>query len=322
MISSLFEKVPFEDRYLKNPANAVDVIIPIIHTNELWDSNLKSIFREIPVKRLLISDGGCIDDSMEVLKNYPRVEIYDHKKFVSLGYCLRKLMEAVETEHFIYLHSDVYLPKGWFDTMWESGKKLDWCESKQINAYLLDIPADYSRYYRALSGGQIGKKSSFASVLPMIDDDYLYRNEDIIFSELIKQTGGSYGRSEALLYHEIMNKRSQWRRTIMKIDLSVDRSREEEIREYDMQARGLIKYLPPNGQSKPGTLLSIQRLIELNHLDMDEFKAWVKTTPYGDQWIKVLESKTYTLKVETHMLLIRMSETYRQLKKMIRLIFA
>lgn len=322
MISHLFSQTPFEDRFSKNADRAVDVIIPIIHTNEMWDANLRSIYREIPVKRLLISDGGCIDDSLDVLKKYPRVEIFDHKKYVSLGYCLKKLMEEVKTERFIYLHSDVYLPEGWFDQMWQSGSQYDWCESKHINTFLLDIPADYSKYNRALSGGQIGKTASFAKVLPKIDDDYLYRNEDIIFAELIKETGAKYGRSEALLYHEIMNKRSQWRRTIMKLDISVDKSREEEIREYDMQARGLIKYLPPNDQSKPGTLASIQKLIELNHLDLEKFKEWVKTTPYGDQWLKVIDSKSYSLRVEAHMLLIRLSETYRQIKKMIRLLFA
>lgn len=321
MIAHLFAQSSFKDRFTENSKNAVDVIIPIIHTNELWEANLHSIYREIPVNRLLISDGGCIDDSLEVLKKFPRVEVFDHKKFVSLGYCLRKLMEEVQTPRFIYLHSDVYLTEGWFEQMWESGTKYDWCESKHINTFLLDIPAEYANYNRALSGGQIGRMEAFKKVLPEIGDDYLYRNEDIIFSELIKKHGGSYGRSEALLYHEIMNKRSQWRRTITKLDISVDRSREEEIREFEMQARGLIKYLPPNEQSKASTLISIQKLIELNVLDIAEFKAWVKTTPYGDEWMKVIKfNRAHYVKGELRTLARLVRDTFKQVLRIVKIL--
>ncbi len=65
----------------ENPEGAVDVIIPIIHTNELWRANLKSIYREIPVNRLILGDGGCIDDSIDVAREFPRVQVLDHTKF-------------------------------------------------------------------------------------------------------------------------------------------------------------------------------------------------------------------------------------------------
>jgi hypothetical protein len=41
------------------PDQGVTVIIPIVHTNELWEENLKSIYREIPTAQLLIGDGGA-----------------------------------------------------------------------------------------------------------------------------------------------------------------------------------------------------------------------------------------------------------------------
>ena len=115
---------PFADRFATDSARAVDVIIPIVHTNELWRSNLISIYREIPVNRLLIGDGGCIDDSLEVARQFPRVEVLDHRNFTSLGYSIRHLIEAVETEWFVYLHSDVFLPPGWFETMFASAKRV------------------------------------------------------------------------------------------------------------------------------------------------------------------------------------------------------
>src|SRR5262249_10579960 len=116
----------FEDRLAQNSAGAIDVIIPIIHTNELWRANLTSIFREIPVRRLLIADGGCKDDSIAIARSFPRVEVFDHREYRSLGFSLRKLIEAVESEWFAYLHSDVYLPPGWFEAMKAHQKEYDW----------------------------------------------------------------------------------------------------------------------------------------------------------------------------------------------------
>jgi hypothetical protein len=69
MASSIFEEYyiprPLEDRFARDASDAIEVIIPVIHTNELWRANPNSIYREIPVRRLLISDGGCKDDSIE-----------------------------------------------------------------------------------------------------------------------------------------------------------------------------------------------------------------------------------------------------------------
>src|SRR5262245_27577412 len=112
-----FDNPPFVDRLNADPGLAVDVIIPVLHTNELWQANLLSVYREIPVSRLLLGDGGCVDDTIEVARKFPRVEVFDHRAFKSLGFSIRRLIEEVQSEWFIYLHSDVYLPEGWFDNM-------------------------------------------------------------------------------------------------------------------------------------------------------------------------------------------------------------
>ena len=49
----------FVDRFLQRPEGAIDVIIPVLNTNELWEKNLIAIYREIPVKRLIIGNAGC-----------------------------------------------------------------------------------------------------------------------------------------------------------------------------------------------------------------------------------------------------------------------
>lgn len=271
---------PFVDRYLEQPEKGVDVIIPVIHTNDLWEANLLSFFREIPIHTLLIGDGGCIDDSIEIVRKFPRVTVLNHRNFISQGYSIRKLMEAVETEWFVYLHSDVYLPKGWFEKMRSYQEKYDWYECRQQATLLVEYPLDYPPYDRALSGTQMGRTVAFQNILPIIDDDFLKRNEDIILSELIIKNGYKYGRvADIFHYHQTLRKPTPLSRKVKGVRIDVEVGHEEEIRTWNMQAKGIIKYLQP---SSPGLINnatgSVYKLQELGVLDWNEFKKWVKET--------------------------------------------
>lgn len=293
MIDEILRHHEFFDRFAQSTDNSVDVIIPVIHTNGLWEQNLKSIYREIPVRRLLISDGGCIDDSIAIVRRFPRVTVFDHASFISLGYCIRKLIEEVTTEHFVYLHSDVYLTSGWFDRMFEHRSEYDWYESSQVTSFIVDIPIDYAAYHRPLSGGQLGRRAAFDPILPTIDDDFLYRNEDLILAQLVKNRGGRYGRiADALLYHQVMNKRSRWQRTITQFQIALSKSPEEEIREASMQARGLVKYLSPGTpEIKESMVGSLRTLISREATTLDEFERWMASMPHGSDWQKVLREE-------------------------------
>jgi len=76
-----YTEEPFFDRYEGMEGSAIDIIIPVIHTNELWEVNLLSFYREIPIHKLLIGDGGCIDDSISIAEKFPRVQIFDHRSY-------------------------------------------------------------------------------------------------------------------------------------------------------------------------------------------------------------------------------------------------
>lgn len=275
----------FIDRFKKDKKDAVDVIIPIVHTNELWRKNLLSIYREIPVKRLLIGDGGCIDDSLKIALKFPRVKIFNHRKFVSLGFSIRKLIEEVQTPWFIYLHSDIYLPEGWFNEMTKHKSKYDWFECRQHHTLLIDFPLPYPPEDRSLSGSQMGRKEAFKKILPQIDDDYLYRNEDMIYADLIKGQGYKYGRvASTFHFHQIMNKRSAWLRTIKNVSFKIEKSPKEESREWIMQIKGIIKYTDPRDpqliQSVQGSLLELLKRKDFN---FSQFEKWVKKT--NPKWL-------------------------------------
>ena len=273
-----YSQEQFQDRFLTDPADAMDVVIPVIHTNELWEKNLISIYREVPVNRLLIGDGGCLDDSIVVAQRFPRVQVFDHKSYVSLGYSIRKLIEAVETEWFIYLHSDVYLPDGWFDTMKRYRSQYDWFGCPMQHTIMVEYRlVDNVRPY---AGSQIGRKAAFEKGLSRIDDDYVYRQEDFIFENVVASAGFKNGRVEdAFHYHQTLRKPSKWERKVQKVGIQTEQSREEELRTWTMQGKGIIKYLMPTSDwviSEVRT--SVRRLSELGGFDLQEFRRWTAAT--------------------------------------------
>jgi hypothetical protein len=271
---------PFIDRYLTEAKDAVDVIIPVIHTNELWKANLLSFYREIPIHKLLIGDGGCIDDSISIAEKFPRVQIFDHRSFKSLGYSIRKLIEAVETDWFIYLHSDVYLPVGWYEAMQRYQGQYDWFECRHQATLLVEYPLDYTNVQRPLSGSQVGRKAAFEGVLPSIDDDFLYRNEDIILAELVQRAGFRYGRvDEVFHYHQTMHKPTPWARKVKAVKIDVELSREEDVRTCMMQGKGIVKYLQPHSNWLIRQVVqSFNRLTELKQITWRDCKQWVMET--------------------------------------------
>lgn len=284
-INSIFRKyyseVSFTDRFIASPGSAVDVIIPVVHTNELWEPNLKSIYREIPVNRLLISDGGCIDDSIKIVKKFPRVEVYDHRKYISLGYCLKKLIEAVETEWFVYLHSDVYLPEGWFDTMKKYQGEYDWfgCPMRitaMIDYHNVDKMASEIRPY---AGSQMGRKKVFMKGIKKIDDDFVYRQEDYVLAHIVETDGFRHGRIEDTFhYHQVMHKESPWERKLKSVSVEVEWSQEESVRASIMQIKGIVKYLYPTNTLKKELESHIQKLINLGEFNKAELRRWVEET--------------------------------------------
>ena len=283
-----YQKRSFVDRFLEfGNTDPIDVIIPVIHTNELWKSNLLSIYREIPVNRLLIGDGGCIDNSIATACQFPRVVVLDHRQFVSLGYSIRKLVEAVETEWFVYLHSDVYLPPNWFEAMKANCNNYEWIECSPHLTILLDQPLDHHKTMRPFSGAQLGKTDAIREVASVIEDDYLYRNEDIILVELLQKSGYRYSRLyDVHHYHQEMAKKSFVHRKVKNIAFEWDIDLKEEVRASKMQVMGLIKYLLPRSDMPLDHYeyqKSLRRLSTLNEIDKREFYAWIEKT--NPKWL-------------------------------------
>lgn len=240
-----YSEQSFTDRFVEDPSNAIDVVIPVYHTNELWHANLISIYREVPVRRLLISDGGVIDDSIEVVKKFPRVEVLNHRHYKSLGKCIAELIKAVSAEWFIYLHSDVYLPPGWFDTMMPYSSQYDWYGCPMN----ITVLANYRLIepLRPYAGSQIGRKAAFEKGIDVVEDDYVYRQEDFVFNRIVEDAGFKTGKVEDTFhYHQVMFRQSAgFDLNIRQVKVETHTSEKEILRTQDTQLRGIVKYLDP-----------------------------------------------------------------------------
>lgn len=290
---------PFVDRYELDSANAVDVIIPVFHTNELWHINLISIYREVPVRRLLISDGGVIDDSIDIVSKFPRVEVFNHRHFKSLGKCIAELIKEVSSEWFIYLHSDVYLPGGWFDAMLPHSKQYDWYGCPMNITVLTQYRPETVRPY---AGSQIGRKAAFMQGIDRIDDDYVYRQEDFVFNKVVEDAGYKTGKIEDTFhYHQLMYRKSTgYDLNIKSVSVETKTSEAEILRTQDTQLRGIVKYLDPKEDIVIGMFqLFSSSMLANNQIGYKSFRQWIKLhnpkwLPYFD-WRSLI--KVYVFKM-------------------------
>ena len=285
IFATYYEDQPFVDRFASDPRGAVDVIIPVFHTNELWKANLVSIYREIPVRRMLISDGGCIDDSIEVVQGFPRVEVFDHRAYKTLGKCIAALIHEVTADWFVYLHSDVYLPPGWFDKMVAHQPELDWFGCPMNITVMVNYRL--RRPERPYAGSQMGRKAAFAGVLDRIDDDFVYRQEDFVFKRIVEDNGFTEGKVEDTFhYHQLMYRPSAgFDLDIEDVDVKVRTKPHERRRALVMQVYGIVKYVKPtNPWLVDDFLTTAFSAVDEGFMKAEELDAFI--AKHNPEWAK------------------------------------
>jgi len=285
---SIFEEYykpkEFTDRFLGNSEQSVDVIIPVYHTNELWEANLIALYREVPVRRLLISDGGVIDDSIDIVQRFPRVEVFNHRQYKTLGKCIAELIKQVSSEWFIYVHSDVYLPPDWFDSMAKHQDEYDWYGCPMNITALINYRNHEPR--RPYAGSQMGRKAAFGPALDEIDDDFVYRQEDFVFDKVVTDSGYKTGKVEDTFhYHQLMYRKSSgYDLNVTKVRVETNTSEAEVLRANDMQLRGIVKYLDPK---EPYVIDDFKWLTSLmlqsGLISFNSFRKWIKL--HNKNWL-------------------------------------
>jgi glycosyltransferase involved in cell wall biosynthesis len=285
------------DRALAEPSlEKVDVIIPVKNAKGNWKKCLDSFYREIPINQLLIGDGGCTDNTIEIVRKYPRAKVFDHSKFKTLGFSIRRLIEKVGTEWFVYLHSDVSLPHGWYDEMCKYRTKWMWFECKRIGVYADGTKRELVEQYeaqRAYSGSQMGKSTILKEAVKPFDDDYIQRTEDIIIMQNVEKLGYEYGKVPTTFhYHYITYPYAPT------------------LSDALQTAQAIIKYLSPSKENTATVRTNIVKLAQVGVLTNEYWKEWTqKTNPVWLVWIPVSYKGEETWAVR---LLSRAKEIYKE----------
>jgi glycosyltransferase involved in cell wall biosynthesis len=116
----------------------VDVVMLTKNSESLLDACLKSIYENVPVKRLIVIDAFSTDNTLKILdefnKKYGNIKIITEKS--SRGKARERGIREVETDWFMFVDSDVILCKDWF-------KKASGYVQEDVGAiWGVDIPGD------------------------------------------------------------------------------------------------------------------------------------------------------------------------------------
>jgi glycosyltransferase involved in cell wall biosynthesis len=98
---------------MSNEPRWIDVVILTKNSEKpLLKMCLESIYANVPVNRLIVVDGYSEDNTIRILKSYPKVSIVQVKG--SRGTARKEGIEEVETDWFAFVDSDLVLCKDWF----------------------------------------------------------------------------------------------------------------------------------------------------------------------------------------------------------------
>lgn len=116
----------------------VDVVMLTKNSEHFLNACLKSVYENVPVKRLIVVDGSSTDNTLIILnefsKKYGNVKIITENG--SRGKAREKGIQEVETDWFMFVDSDVILCKDWFT---KASKHIQ----KDVGAiWGVDIPGD------------------------------------------------------------------------------------------------------------------------------------------------------------------------------------
>jgi glycosyltransferase involved in cell wall biosynthesis len=97
-------------------SNPVDVIVLTLNSERLLRKCVDSVYRNVPVNRLIVVDGYSTDNTMRIVKELQKkhgnvITIQDRG---SRGRARQLGMNRVETEWFMFVDSDVTLSFNWF----------------------------------------------------------------------------------------------------------------------------------------------------------------------------------------------------------------
>lgn len=249
----------FVDRHEEGPElGPIDVCMLTLDAVIFLERCLNTVYREIPVRRLLVCDGGSKDGTIEVLEKYPRVQLFVRPDIRTTGKAVEFLFSQVETESFVIIDADIELPLGWYDDMCKYQDKYDFLEcSGRILAFHIyrKYPLAINELERSHEFCFLGRKEAVKEF--KCEDDYVWRMTDFYLRQQIEKAGYTYQKVPVYhTHHEIerIPYQSDEEKTYSKVTLNVKVTGPERIildterwkKAMVKHAMGIVKYLDPN----------------------------------------------------------------------------
>ena len=245
----------FFDRNESGRANAVDVLMLTLDAESFLNRCLYSVYKEVPVNRLFVCDGGSKDNTLEILGKYPRVRVFSRPDIRTTGKAMEFLLSKVETEWLVLLDADIELPSGWYDEMCRHKAAADMIEnSRRFMGYHLyrEDTGKLGSNARPYDFCHLGRKESVRAF--KCDDDFVWGMNDIFLRDVVERSNGKYVKV-ADTYHlhhtteEVLHK-SDIEKSFRKLTFKepqwqiVDKGRYEKMLQKFIF--GLVKYVDPN----------------------------------------------------------------------------
>ena len=94
----------------------IDVAILTMNSGRMLRECINSVYKNIPVKNLIIIDGCSTDNTADIVKEFQ--EKYGNVTFIqekgTRGTARQKAIQIVKSDWFMFVDSDVLLSKNWF----------------------------------------------------------------------------------------------------------------------------------------------------------------------------------------------------------------
>ncbi len=186
----------FVDRHVnESKPETNDVIMLTLDAEDFLEKSLYTIYREIPIRKLFVCDGGSKDQTLDILKKFPRVEVHVRPDFKTTGKALEFLLSLVQTEWFVVVDADIELFSGWYDEMCRFKTKYDILEnSRRIRGFHFYREDNWKldENCRSLDFCHMVRKTACENF--HVDDDYMWRFSDILFRQVVEISGFKYGK--------------------------------------------------------------------------------------------------------------------------------
>lgn len=258
-----------EDRYLSDDAR-VDAIMLTLNADKHLEKTLDAWYREIPIKQLYVIDGDSKDNTIEILRHYPRMTI-KIEKGMTTGKAFELLKNMVQTDWFLFIDVGKIPDVGWYDKIVRhirKGKFLASTRMRYKNGETRIDPTIQDPSKRPLGGPWFIQTSYLENY--HVDDDYVQRNTDIIIKKAVEVAGGSY--------HLVTS-------TSHTCYSPTPITNKDELRKrHEQNAKGIVKYITPEYAKTNATyLLNDHWMLMMNNLSQD----WIEKT--NPAWIPVLK---------------------------------